>query len=62
MISWRVIDASTCSSSGGVKSSPARTQKNDAVGHSSTLPCGLTNRASSKPRSLASRPASMLAA
>ena len=37
------------------------TQKIEEVGASSTRPCGVTSSASSKPRSRASRPQSMLA-
>ena len=52
-----------CSSSGGVHSvPPSSTQKSDDVGASSTRPCGVTSSASSKPRSRAIRPQSMLAA
>ena len=58
----RVIDASTCSLSGGVRIAPsASTQKIDDVGASRTRPCGVTSSASSKPRSRASREQSMLA-
>ena len=56
----RVIESSTCSDSGGVSARPSATQKNDAVGSSSTWPSGVTSRASSKPRSRASLVASML--
>ena len=50
-----------CSLSGGVLSVPAgSTQKIEEVGASSTRPCGVTSSASSKPRSCASRVASML--
>ena len=58
----RVIESSTWSESGAVKTSPARTRKNDDVGHSSTRPCGLTSSASSASCSRASRDASMFAA
>ena len=58
----RVIEARMWSSSGGVQSTPSWTQKNVHVGPSSTRPWGVTSRASSKPRSLARRPASMLPA
>ena len=58
----RVIEARMRSSSGGVNSLPPSTQKNVHVGPSSTRPCGVTSRPSSKPRSLARRPASMLPA
>ena len=51
-----------CSSRGGVNSEPSATQKIELVGASSTRPCGVTSRASSNPRSRASRLASMLAA
>ena len=58
----RVMEARMRSSSGGVRSAPSRTQKKVQVGPSRTRPCGVTNSASSYPRSRASRPASMFAA
>ena len=58
----RVIEARMWSDSGGVRTTPSRTQKKDDVGPSSTRPCGVTSRASSKPRSRAIRVHSMLAA
>ena len=58
----RVIDSRMCSSSGGVRRTPSRAQKNDDVGASSTRPWGVTGSASSNPRSRARRVACMLAA